>query len=125
MSEQLIAEVSVAEGDGRIVRLVGELDLATYQRAAAALEFGSRQAGAGGLIIDLSGLRFIDAAGVGALVRTHNWAVAAGVPMTVRGAGGLVARVLGLCGLIDVAEPITSAAEQVTLRRPGATGQAP
>jgi anti-anti-sigma factor len=106
--EQLTAEVSVAHGGGRVVQLAGELDMATCELAAAVLESASRQTGAGGLTIDLSDLRFIDACGVTALVRTHNGAQAAGVRLRLCGVHGLVARVLGLCGLTDIVETITS-----------------
>jgi anti-sigma B factor antagonist len=122
---QLTAEVSVARDGTHIVRLAGELDMATYERAARTLAAASRRAGAAGLTIDLSDLEFIDASGVTALVRTHNWARAAGVRIRLQGVHGLVGRVLGLCGLTDLLEAITSGAEQATGDRPGTGGSTP
>ena len=52
----------------------GEFAIATYVQARALLKSESRAVGSGCLVIELSGLTFIDASGVTANVRTHNWA---------------------------------------------------
>jgi anti-sigma B factor antagonist len=110
--EQLTTKISVDGEDGCIVWLSGELDMATHDRAATALELALRQAGGGRLTVDLSELAFIDASGVRALVRLHNAAVEARVRLRLRGGHGLVAQVLDLCGLTDVTETIASTSEK-------------
>ena len=122
---QLTTEVSVDHRDFPIVRLSGELDMASYEQAAMVLESATRHMGPGELTIDLSDLTFIDASGVTALVRTHNWAQAAGVRIELRGIHGLVARVLGLCGVTDVVGTIATGTEQATVERPGTSGRTP
>jgi anti-anti-sigma factor len=46
------------------------------------------------IVVDLSGTRFLDAAGIGALVLACSLARDAGARLAVRGASGLVAAVL-------------------------------
>lgn len=58
----------VPTADPRTFRLAGELDLLNAEEVAAMLEPASR--GDGDLILDLSGLDFIDSSGIRALIRT-------------------------------------------------------
>ena len=82
------------EGQVCVLAVSGELDIATAavltQQAAAALRQPAER-----LIIDLSGLEFIDCCGVRALEAVTR-AAPAGCPVLVRGAGRRVRRVLDL-----------------------------
>jgi anti-sigma B factor antagonist len=55
-------------GGARIVRLRGELDLATADKFADRLSNLEDSA----IVIDLSGLSFIDSSGISVLIREHN-----------------------------------------------------
>jgi anti-anti-sigma factor len=93
------------EGRVCILAVGGELDVATAPtltwHAAAALRQPT-----GRLIIDLSGLTFIDCSGVRALAAATR-AVPPGCPVLVRGADRRIRKILGLLA--------------VTLERPGTT----
>jgi len=89
------------------VRVTGEVDLATAPRLQAAL-----QAAVGAatppmeIAVDLAGVTFIDAVGIGVLIAGRNAARAAGVGFSVRSPQPLVVRmidVLGLAGTLRVA----------------------
>lgn len=87
---------SVSEPNGDVtVFLRGELDLSTAARAKDAL-LGAVSRGGGRLTIDVSQLSFIDATGVRGLMSARLAAEAAGQPMHVTGAHGVVAIVLEL-----------------------------
>jgi len=95
--------LSVARLDGpaaMTVAAAGEIDIAAvgelHDAITAALADAPPQVP---LIIDLSGLRFIDSAGIGALLRGRRAALAAGRPFRVTGATGLVLEVLWLTGV--------------------------
>jgi anti-anti-sigma factor len=82
------------EGRVCVLSVSGELDIATTpaltQQAAAALRLPAER-----LIIDLSGLQFIDCCGVRALAAVTR-AAPPGCPVLVRGAGRRVSRILNL-----------------------------
>jgi anti-sigma B factor antagonist len=93
-------DLSTREGDGRvIVVLRGELDVAAAAGVAAALT--AVAASEPRIIVDLAGLRFIDASGVGALVRGRNQARRAGGELLLAAPGRQVLRVLTITRLID------------------------
>lgn len=83
------------------LRIVGELDLASVPILEACLEnllaVGSRYIRA-----DLSGLSFIDCAGLGALLRAHNEFLAARGTLVITGAGPQTRRVMRIAALEDV-----------------------
>ena len=85
---------STREGRVCVLGVSGELDIATTpaltQQAAAALRPPAER-----LIIDLSGLRFIDCGGARALAAVTR-AAPPGCPVLVRGAGRRVRRILDL-----------------------------
>jgi len=109
--EVLAISTTVSGRGDRIVWLAGELDMGGYDRAVAALDSAIDGSDGAGTIIDLSGLRFIDAGGIRALVEALQRAQAAKTPLELRGAYGLVERVLWLCGLIDAEVTATPATE--------------
>ncbi|MCP2323060.1 anti-anti-sigma factor [Hamadaea flava] len=92
---------SVTEPGGEVtVFLRGELDLPAGGRARQALLSAITRDG-GHLTVDVSQLSFIDAAGVRGLMTAQLAAEAAGQPMRVVGAQGIVATVLRLLHFID------------------------
>ncbi|MEV4557873.1 STAS domain-containing protein [Kitasatospora sp. NPDC049285] len=80
-----------------VVRACGEIDLDTapglHRELARALTERRE------VVLDLSGVTFMDCAGLGALVRARNQAERCGARLVLRGAGGCVVRLLRLTGL--------------------------
>ncbi|NUO59934.1 MAG: STAS domain-containing protein [Hamadaea sp.] len=111
---------SVAGPDGEVtVFLRGELDLSAGGRARQAL-LGAITRGGGHLIVDVSNLAFIDATGVRDLMTAQLAAEAAGQPMRVIGAQGIVATVLRLLQFVDDADA-SSVPPQPPARRRGSS----
>jgi anti-anti-sigma factor len=93
---------SARTGDGPVVWAEGELDVCTTSDMARVLSSacpGRSQF----LTVDVSHLRFIDAAGLNLLVSTHGRLVADGSGgLVVRGAKGIVRRVFDVTGLASL-----------------------
>lgn len=86
---------------GVTIALSGELDVAGCPAVTAELERVEREEPAR-LVIDLRRLRFIDSSGLRVLIGAHQRAQAAGRPLSVRIAGGTVARAIELTKLDQV-----------------------
>lgn len=86
-----------ADGEWWIVALTGELDIAYAGVSSAAVCRALDQHDSVGL--DLSGLSFLDAAGIGALARTRRYALANERRLKFLGAAGMPERMLQLAGL--------------------------
>lgn len=85
------------DGDVHLVRLLGEIDVAVAPGLAARLT-----AIAGSTIeVDLSGVTFLDARGLSALLAARRRVTDAGHAFHLRGAQGIARRVFELCGLED------------------------
>ncbi len=85
--------------DGRLVlRLSGELDLATVPALAAAVDHAIAASDAA-IVLDLTELAFLDACGLRGLSRAGHAAEAAHRSLSLRGSRGLPQRVLRLAGL--------------------------
>lgn len=85
-----------------VVRVSGELDIAARTQLDGALARASCEP-EGRLTVDVSRLRFIDASGLGLLVRTHNRLVGdGGRGIVVRGASGMVRRVFAITALTSL-----------------------
>ena len=98
--------IHAREADGAtVLALSGELDLAGAPELDTAL-VAAREAG-GGLTLDLSDLEFIDSSCLGALVRFHNLATAAGYEYSVIAGPPPVHRAFVLSGL-DQALPFAA-----------------
>ena len=80
-----------------VVRATGELDLAAVPRLLSTLERLH-----GDVDVDCSGLEFIDAAGLGALVRAHRACAARGARLAVVDPSPAVVRLLRLVRLDTV-----------------------
>jgi anti-sigma B factor antagonist len=84
-----------ADGDLEVVSLGGELDAANAERLERAL----LESVAGSVVVDLTGLRFIDSSGLTALVHARNAITGCGRHFGLRGASGSVQRVFEITGL--------------------------
>lgn len=90
-------------GGASVLHLAGELDIVWAERVRAAIGALAGE----GLVVDVSGLRFIDATGVGAVVAGERAAAKSGHRLVVRGASGIVRRVFEVSGLASLLEPAT------------------
>lgn len=84
-----------------VLRLRGELDIATVPAFEAALAHAEATPGPAPLAVDLRALEFMDCAGLGVLVAAAERASAAGRQLTVMTGTGAAARLLRLCGQAD------------------------
>jgi anti-anti-sigma factor len=97
-------DVSVERaGSTAIVRLAGELDLATAPELTDVLH--GLEPGCKRIILDVTGLDFIDSTGLRLAVMEHDRASADGFEFVITGATGAVLKVLRLTGL-DVSLPL-------------------
>ena len=99
-----LATVAVAE-DGTAspaVRLVahGEIDLGTAPRLAGAFD-ALIDGGATLVILDASGVEFLDSSGLRTIVNAGNRLSAQGGQLVIEGVSGAVHRVLEVSGLIE------------------------
>ena len=92
------------EGDIRVAWLSGELDLAAAPRIAHALAETTGMARQR-LVLDLSNLDFVDAAGLGAIVRARNSLRSRSGDLTLRSPSRFAARVLEIGGLASLVSP--------------------
>ena len=90
-------------GTTAIVRLAGELDLATAPEVTEVLR--GLEPGCERVILDLTGLEFIDSTGLRLAVTEHGRATTDGFEFVIAGAAGAVLKVLRLTGL-DVTLPL-------------------
>lgn len=89
-----------APPDVTIVRAHGEIDMASGVAFRAALTAGlDRQPPL--LVVDLHGVSFVDAGGLGILVGAANRAARAGIPITVIGVRPHLYRLFALTRLVD------------------------
>ena len=94
------------EGSEAVVRLHGELELAT---ATLAREEVMRLLATDceRIVVDLRALDFLDSSGIQMLVEAHERCRARGRPMTLLLTPGPVHRTLDVCGLLDVLDHAT------------------
>jgi anti-anti-sigma factor len=83
-----------------VVSVAGEVDMDALQPLEDALARALPGAPGATLEIDLRDVTFMDAAGIGTLVRWRARLLAAGMTMVVRDPQPLVYRMLMLCGLV-------------------------
>jgi anti-sigma B factor antagonist len=101
--ELLQVTVEQAEGGASVISLAGELDLSTIPAAERRL-FTELENGAG-VVVDLTGLSFIDSSGIALLIQAFRAAEEGPQMHTVIAAGSQVERVFRLAG-IDRALPL-------------------
>jgi anti-anti-sigma factor len=92
-------ELSIFRGSTHtLVRLRGEIDVATAPGLRQRL-FGLLKRGAGLVILDLSGVPFCDASGLGMLVGSHRHATMLGVTLRLTALRPRVARLVYINGM--------------------------
>ncbi|HEY2430126.1 MAG TPA: STAS domain-containing protein [Acidimicrobiales bacterium] len=97
-------QLDVATGDeGVLITLSGELDLATAPELWAAIDAALAE-GHQRLVLDLSGLGFVDSTGLGVFVRAGKELRASGGGLTLRRPGERVAKLLEITRLEEVFE---------------------
>ncbi|MEV8517367.1 STAS domain-containing protein [Dactylosporangium sp. NPDC051484] len=96
-----VLTVARHDGSGAVtITVQGEIDLATAGQLRDAIIAAVTDAEPDiSLVVDLAELRFIDSAGISALLRGRRSALAAGRTFRVDGAAGLVLEVLQLTGV--------------------------
>lgn len=95
-------DLSVGDFDGHVVvALCGELDLSDTSDVASHL-IAAVAAYGPSIVVDLTGLNFIDACGLGVLVRVLRWTRESGGDLSLAAPQQQVRRVLEITGLIDV-----------------------
>lgn len=83
------------------VTLDGELDLGPREIVDQAIGQAIGTDGTTGVVVDLSGLRFLDSSGINVLVKGRRQADQAGVSFRVDGATDIVRQVLSLTGVLE------------------------
>ncbi|MFL1381988.1 STAS domain-containing protein [Nocardiopsis protaetiae] len=101
-----------------VVPVDGEIDLATVPGLRARLAAAAREERCECLVVDLAGVGFLDASGVGALVAAHRILAARGARLVLARPRPAVARVLEILGMdrafeIVPAPPVRGRAGQV------------
>jgi anti-sigma B factor antagonist len=81
-AEGLLSYEVTGQGDGTVIHLRGELDLASAATLAASLRPFER--GHRAVVVDLSGLLFCDSSGLTALIRFRNEAAEYGTHVSLR-----------------------------------------
>jgi len=94
MSSDFTFEV-VERDDVHVVALYGQLDLANAERVRESLGAVTGST----VVVDLSGLKFLDSSGIAAILSARQQIIDAGHGFELRGAKGIVRRVLEITGL--------------------------
>jgi anti-sigma B factor antagonist len=87
-----------------VITLVGEIDVATCHDVRSLGVLSVQAAGITEVIIDMTGVTFIDSTGLGALIAVRNAARAADVTLRLRGITAGAAKLLKITGLDSVFE---------------------
>jgi anti-sigma B factor antagonist len=90
---------AMVDGVARVF-VCGEIDMAVVDQLNACVRDALRADGVRQIEIDLSGLRFIDACGVGGLLMARKDTEERGKTFLLRGAAGLPLRVLEITGVL-------------------------
>jgi anti-anti-sigma factor len=95
MADPALIDLAVAPSGAVVVR--GEIDLETGPSLESALTEAVRH-GTGDLVVDLSGVDFMDSAGLNVFVRTYKHLVGQDRRLVVRGPSPVVRRILDMGG---------------------------
>jgi len=90
------------EGETVIFKLTGSLDLATSPSVRAALLEETGEGKKHDVIVDLTGLEFLDSTGLGALIGAQRRALEGGAEVRLVVTEGPIARLLNITGLVRV-----------------------
>ncbi|GAA0709600.1 STAS domain-containing protein [Dactylosporangium roseum] len=102
MDDGLSATLEATAPGTVVIRLAGELDLATRDQVVLAVRAVLPAFGPGELVLDLDEVTVLDSAGIGALVSCWKLANGAGCALTLRNPRPLAYAQLKLTGLLDV-----------------------
>ena len=105
VQEPAAARTTVSEDGTCVVWLVGEHDVASSIALSSMLS-GALDAAGSGLVVDLSGVRFMSAATIGAVLGARSGARRCGLTFMVRSPSPQALRVLGICGLLELIDPV-------------------
>lgn len=97
-----VADFSITdgrEGNCAILAVVGELDFATLPQLRAAADLALQDGAVTAIVLDLTGLRFLDSSGLGLWVELHDRAGRQGKSLQLRSVPPPIRRVLELGGL--------------------------
>jgi anti-anti-sigma factor len=96
----LSADLDV-DGTLTVVRLIGELDMASAPDAITLATTALARPGIETLILDMAGVRFMDSVGIGALVRIDNLCTNHAVRLQLHAVTRRVRAVLAITGLTE------------------------
>jgi anti-sigma B factor antagonist len=86
------------------VKVAGEIDIATVSGVLGTV-LGASKAGTAGIVVDVSGVTFMGAAGINIFVVGRNQQREKGQDLMLRSPSPFLLRVLEICDLGDVVEP--------------------
>ena len=125
-------ELSTSTGDNgyQVVSVAGELDIATAEQAYSFIieVIDGRLRGSAPVTVDLSGVTFCDASGLGALARLARYARAAGRQLRLTSARPSVMKIIRITGLDRVfpeLHPPVHAYSALVTEATGVTGAGP
>lgn len=99
--DRLSINLTALEDGTDVFTLAGELDVATAPTLRGALGEAASD-GRHELIVDLTGITFLDSTGLGALIGAHKRAQENGGKIRLVAADGQILRLLRITGLLDV-----------------------
>lgn len=91
--------ITSEEPDRTVVAVLGELDVLSVPDLRLALHAAIDRAAPRAVVVDLAGLHFLDATGLGALVGAHRRALRVGSQLVLRNPPERVARLLAVTRL--------------------------
>jgi anti-anti-sigma factor len=95
-------DIQVESGPAEIlIRVKGEVDLSNASRLEEAIDSACEDEAGRPILVDLSGLEFIDSTGLSVLVSATRRSRDNGNRLRVRGASGQVRRILEVAGVHD------------------------
>jgi anti-sigma B factor antagonist len=94
-------QINTEGTDPVVVSVTGEVDLATAAQLETALGAALAAAGAAGVRADLSGVEFMDSAGLRVLISARRTAGSTGRPFVVTKTSDQVSRLLEITGLTE------------------------
>jgi anti-anti-sigma factor len=91
----------VADGEGALVMVEGEIDITTADQLAGELE-RARAAGSGDVTVDLAGVSFLDSTGIAVLVKAFQALEPAGRRLIVRNPRPAAQKTLEITALAEL-----------------------
>lgn len=125
LSQMMDFSADLAEADGcAVVRVIGELDIATTLQLEEALATAEAGSGAAGLVVDLTATSFCDSTGMTAVLRAHKRAEKERRALVVvcperNREVTRVLRLLGFDGILEVHDDLEAAVASARRRSAG------